>query len=103
MRPEIARNWSAASQRRFSSVPLAVSFWGGAIQCMVQSVGLKSLEGWLFLAMAGAMVFQTVPQATLNTSGSSSEPRNQCFLALDYWTARSARRNPLSRAEMADT
>ena len=35
LRPELARNWSAASQRRFSSVAVAVSFSEGAIQCMV--------------------------------------------------------------------
>src|SRR5262245_4527859 len=30
--PELARNWSAASQRRFSSVAVTVSFSPGAIQ-----------------------------------------------------------------------
>ena len=34
LRPELARNWSAASQRRFSSVALALSFSEGAIQCI---------------------------------------------------------------------
>src|ERR1700724_722224 len=32
--PELARNWSAASQRRLSSVAVAVSFSLGAIQRM---------------------------------------------------------------------
>src|SRR5229473_810132 len=36
VRPELARNWSAALQRRFSSVPLAVSFSDGAIHCISQ-------------------------------------------------------------------
>src|SRR5436190_23987284 len=34
LRPELARNWSAASQRRFSSAALSVSFSDGAIQIM---------------------------------------------------------------------
>src|SRR5437773_8263000 len=34
-RPEFARNWSAAAQRRFSSVWLAVSFSVGATQRML--------------------------------------------------------------------
>src|SRR5664280_255840 len=41
VRPELARNWSAASQRRFSSVVVAVSFSGGAIQSMGQSASFK--------------------------------------------------------------
>ena len=40
----VARNWSAASHRRFSSALEAVSFSEGAIQCMgsrlIASVGL---------------------------------------------------------------
>ena len=35
-RPLLARNWSVAAQRRFSSVLLAVSLSDGAIQCMFQ-------------------------------------------------------------------
>lgn len=34
-KPELARNWSAVSHRRFSSVTVAESFSEGAIQCMV--------------------------------------------------------------------
>ena len=34
LRPELARNWSAASHRRFSSALATVSFSEGAIPCM---------------------------------------------------------------------
>src|SRR5436305_7532646 len=34
LRLEFARNWSAAAQRRFSSVPAPLSFSEGAIQCI---------------------------------------------------------------------
>jgi hypothetical protein len=42
--PELARNWSAASHRRFSSVVAAVSFSDEAIHCMVGSVSGSDRE-----------------------------------------------------------
>ena len=39
-KPELARNWSAASQRRFSKLAAAVSFSEGAIQRMCVLSGL---------------------------------------------------------------
>src|SRR6267143_47537 len=39
LRPELARNWSAAAQRRFSSAWLASSFSVGATQRMVPPSG----------------------------------------------------------------
>jgi len=38
LRPEFARDWSAAFHRRFSSVSVALSLAAGAIHCTARSV-----------------------------------------------------------------
>src|SRR6266704_4358734 len=67
--PELARNWSAAAQRRFSSVWLAVSFSVGATQRMLppklDSCSLdphdRRKSDWKFPVAAGLLEFSGGP------------------------------------------
>ena len=49
--PELARNWSAASQRRFSRVAVAVSFSGVAIQRKKRLLSVRAGSRKSYLAL----------------------------------------------------
>src|SRR5581483_8977681 len=67
--PELARNWSAVSHRRFSSVPVTWSFSDGATQCMKLAHSMDSTQAKVKVGWRGIMLQFLNPIRERVTSG----------------------------------